>query len=136
MHASGDADAAGFGGGLQTRGNVYAVAHEIGALKHYVAEIDADAEADLAIGRQLVVEGAQGGLDVGGATHGFHGTVKFGEDRVAGGIEDAAAMHGDERFKNLLVAAKGVQRSFFVFAHEAAEFGDVGGENGSEFAFQ
>ena len=136
VDAAGDADAARLSGGLKAGGNVNAVAEKILPLHHDVAEIDANAEADLAVGRKLVVASAQSGLDVGGTTNGFDSAGKFGEDGVARGVEDAAAVHGDERFEDFLVAAEGAQRVLFVFAHQAAEFGHVGGENGGELAFE
>jgi len=136
VDAAGDADAAGLGGGLEARGDIDAVAEKVLVLHHNVAEIDADAKADLARGRQLVIEGAQGGLNIGGAADGFDGAGKFGEDGVTGGVEDAAAMQDDQGFENLLVTAKGAEGLLFVLAHQAAEFGDVGGEDGGQLAFE
>jgi hypothetical protein len=136
VNTSRNADAARLGSGLQAGGNIDAIAKEIIAVEHDVAEVDADPESDLAVGRQLIVAGAQCSLNVGRAAHSFDGTGKFGKDGVARGIEDAPAVPVDQGLEDLLVTSKCPERALFVFTHEAAELSDIGGEDSREFANQ
>jgi hypothetical protein len=66
VHSAGKADAARIGEAFEARGDVDAVAVDLGALGHYVAEIDADAEFHPAGRRQIRVGGFEGALNING----------------------------------------------------------------------
>src|SRR5208337_1902005 len=85
--------------------------------------------------RKLVVASAQRGLNIGGAAYGLDRAGKFGKNRVAGRIENPPVVHRYQRFKYLLVAAKGSQGLLFVLPHQPAEFGHIRGENCGQLAF-
>jgi len=78
-HGARDANPAGLGQTLQPRGNVDAVAEDILAIDDDVAEIDADAEVDAAIGRQVGVTLGHRALDLDGAAHGIDDAGEFDE---------------------------------------------------------
>src|SRR6185312_4859475 len=64
VDARGDADAAGLGDALQARRDVHAVAEQIVALHHHVAQVDADAECEPLLLGQRFVAGLQRRLDL------------------------------------------------------------------------
>src|SRR5580693_3503151 len=114
---------------LQAGRDIDAVAKQIRALHHDIAEIYVDAEVHLALARELIVARAKRGLDLGGAAHGFDRAAELGEDSVTSGIEDAATMQLHQLLKHLLVGAKCLQRALFVLCHKTAVRRDVGGED-------
>ena len=68
----GKVDAARISDALKARGNVDAVAHQIAvALLDHIAEMDADAELDTALGRQPGVALNHAVLQLDGAAHGI-----------------------------------------------------------------
>ncbi len=81
---------------LEPRGNVDAVAHEIavGLLDH-VAEVDADAELDAALGRQAGVALGHAVLHFDGAAHGVDHAAELDENAVAGAFDDAPVVRVD-----------------------------------------
>ena len=65
------ADCAGLGDTFQSRGDIDAVAHQIAvALLDHIAEMDADAELDAALGRKAGVALDHAVLHLDGAAHG------------------------------------------------------------------
>ena len=134
---AGDVDAAGIRGGFQARGDVDAVAIEIAALHHDVAEIDADAQHDAAV---LRLPGGRRGhrlLDVDGALHGVHRAAELHHDAVAGHLEDAALVLGHQRRDDLLAARlERAQGPHLVQLHQPAVADDIGGEDGGKAALE
>ena len=88
VDAAGDVDAAGLGQRLQAGGDVDAVAEQVVALDHDVAEVDADPELEPPVRRQLGVAGSKLLLDLDRAAHGFDGAREFGKHAVASGADD------------------------------------------------
>ena len=93
-----EADTAWIGDRLYARGDVDAIAHQIAvALLDYVAQMDADAEFDAALGRQASVALDHAVLYLDGAAHGVDHATKFDKRAIACPLHDAAVMHGDGR---------------------------------------
>ena len=123
----GEADRAGIGDPFEARGDVDAVAHQIAvALLDDVAEMNADAKLDAALGRQAGVALDHAGLHFDRAAHGVDHAAELDEAAVAGALDDAAVMQGDGRIDQ--VAAQRPeprQRAILVRAREPAIADDV-----------
>ena len=77
----GQADRARLGDAFQTRGDIDAVAHQVAvALLDDVAEMNADAELDAALGRQAGVALDHAVLHLDGAAHRVDHAAKLDED--------------------------------------------------------
>ncbi len=127
----GQTDRAGIGNTLQTCGDIDPVAHQIavGLLDH-VAEMDADAELDAALGRQPGVALDHAVLNFDRAAHSVDHAVELDQRAVAGALDDAAMMNGDRRVDQ--VAAQRPQpreRALLVRAREPAVADNVGGQD-------
>ncbi len=83
--------------GLQAGSDIDAVAQQVAVLDHDVAQIDANTEQHLPIGRQLFVAGAQRLLNFQRGAHRFDRAGEFGQDAIARRIGDAAAVQRDNR---------------------------------------
>ena len=130
-----DADAAGLGQLLHPIGDIHAVAEEVAALYHDVADIDADAELQpLVLGHRLVAPGDLL-LDLDRAQARLHGARELGDDAVAGAVEDAPAMGRHQPVDDLTMRPQGVERSLLVSPHQPAVAGDVGGKDRGKLAF-
>ena len=85
----GKTDRAGLGNSLQSRGDVDAVAHQVAvALLDDVAEMDADAELDAALGRQARVAFDQAALDFDRAADGVDDAAELDDRAVASALDD------------------------------------------------
>src|SRR5437660_1275772 len=88
-------------------------------------------------GSLLILANGSTAIDgLSGSAHGPPGVPgivgdarEFGEDRVAGGVGDPAAVLADQRVDDRPAGAKCRQRAVFVGAHQPAVFGDVGGQD-------
>ena len=81
---------------LQSRGDIDAVAHQIAvALLDDIAQMNADAELDAALGRQAGVALGHAVLHLDGAAHGVDHAAELDENAVAGALDDAPVMRGD-----------------------------------------
>ncbi len=130
-----DADAAGLGQLLHPVGDIHAVAEQVAALGHDIADIDADAELQpLGLGHRLVAP-ADLLLDLDGAERRFHGAGELGDHAVAGGVEHAPAMGRYHAVDDLAVAAQRRQRSLLVSLHQPAVTGHIGGKDRGKLAF-
>jgi hypothetical protein len=134
MHSTRDADAAWFGETLETRRDVDAVAVDLLALDHNVAEVDADAEFHPAFERNRDVFGFERGLDLDRALDRIHDAGELREHAVTGGVDEPAAMLLDEGVNDFAIRGKCLQRRLLIFPHEAAVAVDVGAEYGGELA--
>ena len=130
----GQADRAGLGDALQPRGDIDAVAHQIAvALLDDVAEMDADAKLDAALGHAGVALD-HGVLHFDRAAHGVDDAAELDERAVAGALDHAPVMHGDGRIDQ--VAAQRPQPrqgAILVGAGEPAVSDHIGGEDRREF---
>ena len=94
----------------EPRGDVDAVAHQIAvALLDDVAEMNADAKLDAALGRHAGVALDHAVLDFDGAAHRVDHAAELDDGAVAGALDDAAVMHGDGRIDQ--IAAQGASTS-------------------------
>ncbi|MGY3156261.1 hypothetical protein ACVW0V_005401 [Bradyrhizobium elkanii] len=130
---AGNADAAGLGQRLQAGRDVDAVAEDVGTVNDHVAKIDADAKLHPARRRDVGVALRHPALNLGRAQHRIDDAMKFDQQAVAGGLDDAAAILGDGRIDQLdamgFEARKGAR---LVSLHQAAIADHVGGEDRSE----
>jgi hypothetical protein len=80
----GETDGAGFGDAFQPRRDIDAVAHEIAvALLDNIANMDADAKLDAALGWQPSVALDHTVLHLDGAAHGIHDAPELDKDAIA-----------------------------------------------------
>jgi hypothetical protein len=97
--------------------------------------MDADAEPHLLAGQATLVFFFDGVLDRDGAFDGIDCARKIGDETVAGGIEDAAAMGGDQSIEDYPVGLQPAQRADLVQPHEAAVLGNIGRKYHGELSF-
>jgi hypothetical protein len=107
---------------LSSRAAIDAVAHEIVVgLLDDVAEMDADAEFDAAVGRQASVALDHAVLHFDRAPHGVDHAAELRDEPVAGSLDDAAAMHGDGRVDQVAPQrAEPRERAILIGAREPA----------------
>ena len=128
-----DADPARRGQRFEACRDIDAVAKDVATVADDVAEVDADAELDPLLLRDLGVALGHSLLHVDRATHRIDDARKFDQQPVAGGLDDAAAMLFDLRVAQL--AADRLQRgerAFLVRPHEPGIAHDIGGQDRSE----
>ena len=128
-----DADAAGPGDAFEPGGDVDAIAIDIVALEHHVADIDADAQLEALVGGNSARLLGEGPLQRDSAGHRVEGAGELGEEPVAGGLDDAPAMRGDAGVEHRgLQRLEAGQRALLVSAHEAAVADQIGSQDGCE----
>ena len=132
VDAAGDVDAAGLGQRLQAGGDVDAIAEQVIALDHHVAEVDADPKLEPSVLGQLAISGCQLLLNLDRTSRRFDGARKFGQDAVPGAPDDPAVAAGYQRIHLLPIGVQGAERAFLVSRHEAAVALHVGAEDGRE----
>ena len=122
---------------FQPRGDVDAVAENVAVLLDDVADIDADAEIYAA--RRSACAGValgHAGLDLDGAAHCIDDAGELGEQPVAGGLHDPAAVPRDRWDRRVRGDARRAgERAFLVSAHQPAVAGDVGRKDRRELPF-
>ena len=136
-HGGRNRDATRIGHAFQASGDVHAIAKDVTVLDDDIAEVDADAHFDPALGRHLFVAGKHTALDFGRACDRVHDTLKFGQQPVAGVLDDPAAVRrygGVDQFR--AVKSNRGNCPGLVQAHEAAVAHDVGSKNCCQTAFQ
>ena len=131
----GQTDRAGLGDAFQPRGDIDAVAHQIAvALLDHVAEMDADAKLDAALGRNAGVPLDHAVLHLDGAAHGVDHAAELDDGAVAGALDHSPVMHGDRWIDQ--IAAQGSQPRqdpVLVRASEPAVADDVRHQNRGQF---
>jgi hypothetical protein len=132
VDAAGDVHTTGFGQRLEPGGDIDAIAEQIVALDHDVAEIDADAEFEAPVLGQLGVAAGKLRLDLDRTSHGLDGACELGEHAIAGGTDDAAVVARDPYIHLQPVGVQGAERAFLVGRHEAAVALHVGTQDGRE----
>ena len=132
----GKTDASRLGDAFQSRGDVDAVAHQIAvAFLDDVAEVNADAELDRAVGRKPGVALDHAVLHLDGAAHGFDDAAELDDRPVAGAFDHAALMHGDGRIDQIAAQrAQPRQSAILVRAGRTAVADNVGGEYRGDLA--
>ena len=122
----GQADAAGLGNSLHSGGDVDAVAEDIVVVKDDIADVNADAEFDPPVRRDIGVLFGHRALDLDRAARPVHDARELGEQPVARGLDDAPVMGGNPGIDNFLPdRLEPRQRAFLVGAHQAAVAGDI-----------
>ena len=118
----GKADRARLASTLQPRGDIDAVTHEVAvALFDDVAQMNAEAKEDAPVLRHFDIALDHRALHFDREAHGIDDAAELDDAAVAGALDDAAMMHGDERVDQ--VAAKRPeprQNSIFVRAGKSA----------------
>ena len=93
-----EADCAGLGDAFEPRGDIDAVAHQIAvALLDDVAEMNAHAKLDAALGRQAGVALDEALLHLDGAAHRVDDAAELNDAAVARALDHTAMMHRDRR---------------------------------------
>src|SRR5262249_41551737 len=112
-----------------------AIAHEVAvAPLDHVAEMDADAILDALIWRQASVALGQTALDFDGAAYRVHYAAELDNCAVAGALDDAPVMHGENRIDQ--VASKGpkpCKDTIFVRASKPRIADDVSDQDRGQF---
>jgi hypothetical protein len=133
-HRAADQDAAGLGQRLQPRSDVDALAEQVAAVDHHVAEIEPDAELHPPVGGQLPVALLQLALDLDRALHRLDDAGELRQQAVAGGVDHAPVVAGDEAGHGVPVLAQRGQGRRLVGFHQPAVAGDVGAEDRGQLA--
>ena len=131
----GQTDRAGLADALQSRGDIDAVAHQIAvALLDDVAEMNADAELDAALGRQAGVALDQAVLHFDRAAHRVDHAAKLDEAAVAGALDDPPVMRGDGGVDQVAAEPpKARERAILVRSREPAIADDIGDQDRRNF---
>ena len=116
---------------FEPRRDIDAVAKDVVALDDDVAEVDADAEVDRPLRRDVAL--AHRALDRDGAFDRVDGAAELDQRAVAHHLDDAAVARGDGGIEHLApdLSQRG-ERAGLVLAHHAAVADDVGGEDRRE----
>ena len=130
------ADRPGLGDAFETRGDIDAVAHKVAiALLDHVAEMNADAELDAALGRKAGVALGQPMLQLDPAAHGVNDAAKFDDGAVARALHHPPAVDRDRRLDQIAPErAQTGQDSIFVSASKPRKPDNVGHENCRQLA--
>ncbi|MBB2691215.1 UNVERIFIED_ORG: hypothetical protein GGI63_002390 [Rhizobium esperanzae] len=105
-------------GCLQARGDVDAVAVDIFAFDNHVAEIDADTKEHAPICRAAGVETGKFVLGVDRRSHRLDHAREIGDQPIAPGVDDTAAMAFDQPPHRLATALQGRKRPLLVGSHQ------------------
>ena len=121
---------------LQPRGDVDSVAEQIVAFHHHVAEIDADAEDDAALGRNFGLRRRDLLLQRHGTRYRVHHRAELDDGAVAHQLDDAALVLGQQRVDDFgaKLAYRG-QGAGLVTFDEPRITNDIGGQNRRQAPF-
>src|SRR5271165_6987004 len=97
LHARRDADAAWLSQAFEPSRDVDPIADDVAILDEDIADIDADAELDATIRGQRRIAFRHCGLHLGRAARRVDDAGELGQEAVAGGVDDTAAMGGNLR---------------------------------------
>jgi hypothetical protein len=131
----GQADRARLANAFEARGDVDAVAHQIavGLLDH-VAEMNADAELDAALGRQTGIALDKPALHFDRAAHRIDHAAKLDENPVAGALDDPPVMGGDGGVDQVASEPpKARERAILVRSREPAVADHIGDQDRRNF---
>jgi hypothetical protein len=133
LNASRNANAARLSYPFQTYRYVHSIAENVAVLDDDIANIDANAELDPPLPRQVGVAFSHAALHIKRAAHGVHHAAELSQDSVAGILNNASAV-----FANLGID-KGAQmffqlnvRALLVDAGQPTVANDIGGQDSGE----
>ena len=130
MDLAGDAEATGIGQSLEPRRNVDAIAVDVRALDHDVAEVDADAQSNALLVGQVGLPVGHRSLDDNSAFDRLDDAGKLGQQTVAHQLHGTAAMLRNRRLDEL--GAEGLQafeRPRLILSHEPRIADHIGSQN-------
>ena len=130
-----DQHPAGLGHGLQPRREIDAFAEQVAAVEHHVAQMHADAKPHRRRRVEPRVAGGELGLHLGRALHRLDHAREVGDQAVAGGVGDPAAMALDQPREHRARILERRHGRHLVRRHQPAVALDVGGEDGRQLAF-
>src|SRR5262249_39964183 len=126
----GHEDAAWLGQGLDPGCNIDAIAIEIIALDHDIAEIDSDAKHDPAILREIRVCGRHCFLKLERTFHGMDGAGELDNRAIADEFHDPAAIALNDRLQDLAPPRlEDAERAGLVAFHQPAVANYISGKN-------
>ena len=130
-----DADPAGLANAFEARGDIDAVAHQIAvALLDDIAQMNADAKFDAALGRKAGIALDHAVLHLDGAAHGVDDAAKLDDGSIAGALDHASVMHGDGRIDQIAAERpKPRQGTILVRSGEPAVADHVRDQNRRDF---
>src|SRR5262245_15285681 len=112
---------------------VDAIAVEIVAIDDDVADIDADAEFDLAIIRDSRISIMHAGLNLDSTARGVQHAAELDEQAVAHHLEDAAPVFRYGRIEELAaMLPESAERAFLIGLHKSAVAHDIDRHNGRQ----
>jgi hypothetical protein len=133
LHRIGNADSPRLGHRLEPGGDVHPVSEQIATFDHDITEVDADAEADAALGQDVFLIIRDPSLQGNRTSHGVYDGAKFHKSTVAHQLNDAPLVLCEERIHDLeaqpLDRSEGVR---LVCFDQARIPGDVGGHDRRE----
>jgi hypothetical protein len=92
---------------LQAGGDIDAVAQEITASDHYIANMDADAEAEGTFWGSVSIQVSECLLDLDGTLDGINGGREFSQQSITCRVGDPAPMLRNEPVHDLAISGKG-----------------------------
>src|SRR5262249_33536763 len=131
-----NADAGRLSETLQPRGDIDALAINLIALDHHIAEIDADAELHPPLQRQFRILVPQRALNRNGAINRLDHTSEFGQNTIAGRVDQASAMVLDKAIYDFAIGRQSTQRRPFILTHETAIAVNVGAQDSGELTLR
>src|SRR5207302_9617678 len=88
------------------------------------------------LGWEIGIFRLESSLDLDCALDRIHDAGEFGQDTIAGGVDETAAVMRDEPIDDLAVRGQDTERRLLILTHEAAIAVDVGAQNRSELTLQ
>jgi len=108
---------------------------EVVALNHDVADVNADAEPHLLIGRYSRILLGDRVLYRDSTLHGIDGTAEVGNKAIPRRIENPATMRGDQAMDDDPVSRERAEGADFIPPYQAAIALDIGREDRGELSF-
>ena len=118
VYGARDADTAGVGEALEARGDVDAVAVDLLAIHHHVAEVDPNAKLHPPVGWQICVLGRKRGPDLNRALDGIHYAGELGQYAIARRVHESPAVLLDQRIDLFAMRGQGAKGRLLVLPHK------------------
>ena len=134
-HSTRDANGSGLGERLRPGRDIHGIAKQVVALHHDVADVDANPEPHLLVGRSIRILLGDCVLNRNSTLHGVHRAGEGGDETVARRVEDPTPMRGDQAIDYDPVSRERAEGAEFISAHQAAVALDVGCEDRRKLPF-